>query len=367
MDHGFSSIYQNSEVNNHPVPLYILKLFTFLFQSSSEINASTVNYTKAFYIVFDFLSLGLVVHWLHKGNISIHYIWLLILNPAFWYNTVIWIQCDSLHTFFILLSLYFALNQKTVLSFGSMSLALATKLQAIIFLPFLLLILLPQLREQPKRISMGISTFVGILLLVMLPFMLHGTFKEAMFAISSRSLDFYPVVSVSAYNLWYLFIENPSSLSDATTLAGLSLKTWGLLFVGSLFILLLFLVRSFIKKKKNSIPTSYLSFIFLVFTLVCIIFFYFNTQMHERYIHPAIIFGGLYAIYSKNYGIYILVSAAYLLNLEAIMQIGSYLNSSFSQFYDLFFFNPIFISMLIFVSILFAFIGVYKSYKLQLE
>ena len=243
MDSGFSNIYTNPEVNNHPLLLYILKAFTFLFHSSSEINLVSINYIKAFYILFDFLTLGFVVHVLHKNKTSIHFIWLLILNPAFWYNTLIWIQCDTIHTFFIFLSLYFALTNKIHLCSIAMALALATKLQAIIFFPLLLLIVLPQLRLHPKKTIETVIVFIATLFIIMLPFLIKGTFTPSISAIATRSLDFYPKLSVSAYNFWYLLFHSPNNLPDSLSFLGLTYKHWGLMLFGSFLVVLLILLR----------------------------------------------------------------------------------------------------------------------------
>jgi hypothetical protein len=53
--------------------------------------------------------------------------------------------------------------------------------------------------------------------------------------------------------------------------------------------------------------------------VISLSFFFFNTQMHERYSHPAMIFLFFYAAFSKQFGPYILVSIAYLLNMERIL------------------------------------------------
>jgi len=43
--------------------------------------------------------------------------------------------------------------------------------------------------------------------------------------------------------------------------------------------------------------------------------------MHERYIHPAILFCGIYAILASDYIIYIFLSVIYFLSLEKFIQV----------------------------------------------
>ena len=50
-------------------------------------------------------------------------------------------------------------------------------------------------------------------------------------------------------------------------------------------------------------------------------FFFFNTQMHERYSHPAMLMAFLYGILNKNYWIYGITSIAYFLNMEKTLMI----------------------------------------------
>jgi len=60
--------------------------------------------------------------------------------------------------------------------------------------------------------------------------------------------------------------------------------------------------------------------IWLTAALIGLIFFFFNTQMHERYSHYAFIFITVYAFSKRHYIPYILFSIAYLLNLDAVLE-----------------------------------------------
>ncbi|UPT67523.1 MAG: hypothetical protein M0D57_02275 [Sphingobacteriales bacterium JAD_PAG50586_3] len=52
--------------------------------------------------------------------------------------------------------------------------------------------------------------------------------------------------------------------------------------------------------------------------LVAVIFFFFPTQMHERYSHPVLLFAGAYFVFSKRWVLFLFVSYAYLMNLESL-------------------------------------------------
>jgi hypothetical protein len=91
--------------------------------------------------------------------------------------------------------------------------------------------------------------------------------------------------------VWHLFFADPLNTSDQLTFL-LPLKLWGIVLFVLFYVGVLFL---FMKSKKG------LTEIFLVFTLLSLGFFFFNTQMHERYVHPVVLFAGLYAVFSKRY------------------------------------------------------------------
>jgi hypothetical protein len=59
--------------------------------------------------------------------------------------------------------------------------------------------------------------------------------------------------------------------------------------------------------------------LFLTAALVYILFYYFNTEMHERYSHPAFIFIVAYAFLTRDFTSLALFSVAYFLNLESTL------------------------------------------------
>jgi hypothetical protein len=135
-----------------------------------------------------------------------------------------------------------------------------------------------------------------------------------------RAIGTYPVVSMNAFNLWYLLLStDPMQTSDHIIFIGLTYKTWGLiLFFLFSFITLLPLMITVLEDKPYDL--HFYQMVFLSSFLIAIIFFYFNAEMHERYIHPAIILCGIYAIISSDYISYFLLSVGYILNLEKLMR-----------------------------------------------
>ncbi len=60
--------------------------------------------------------------------------------------------------------------------------------------------------------------------------------------------------------------------------------------------------------------------VWLTSATVAVLFFYVNTQMHERYSYPAMILYFGYGFLSNRYLLYFLSSFAYFLNVDAILQ-----------------------------------------------
>lgn len=357
-EHGLGSIYSNPEVNNFPLVLYLLKAFT-LFFSVDSIDVFNINYLKCFVIIFDFATLAIIVSLLKKNNINLLFCLALLFNPAFWYNTIIWGQVDSVHSFFVFVAVMFAINKKSLPALVFMLLAVNTKVQAVVFLPVLLMIIFNTERtEKPQSYTesiLSVMMLAGIQLIIFLPFIVSGNFGQTIHSLINSSVDFYPTLSRNAYNLWYLFFADPLNTSDQMLFL-LPFKLWGILLFVLFYGLIVFL---FLKSKKG------LAEIFLVLALVSLGFFFFNTQMHERYVHPVVLFAGLYAVFSKQYLVFIISSLAYLLNLEAVMQLLSYFDDKVLGFvihYNSWIvFNPVFISLLFLSAIVIGIIDLRRN------
>jgi hypothetical protein len=135
-----------------------------------------------------------------------------------------------------------------------------------------------------------------------------------------------PWITAHAGNFWILiFGQSADYASDAQDLGPMSFKAWGIvLFFTSSAVVLWQLFWSWLKKPRQlpEFDLDYVYKVLLINALIALLFFYFPTQMHERYLQPAILFFGLVFILKpgKLTGfIYVLISGCYFLNLEMIM------------------------------------------------
>ncbi|MEO1626790.1 MAG: hypothetical protein AAFV25_16675, partial [Bacteroidota bacterium] len=251
-------------------------------------------------------------------------------------------QVDSIHTFFVLCSVFFILKNKPIISTLFFVLALNTKLQAIVFAPLVGLLFLANV-ESVKTIGKMIFAGVFLQLIILIPFLFSGTVDELWGVVIGASSK-HPFISLNAFNLWYLLHESDHGITtDDVTLWGIAYKQWGLFlfFSSSFFTLLPLLIRVWRQRIQGLVYRSDLtSMSLLIGGLLSILFFWFNTQMHERYAHPAILFFFLYGLQTKHYSLYILSSLAYLLNMEAVLRFFRLNN------YDTLLFNEQFIACL---------------------
>lgn len=355
-ENGLGNAYEGT-TNYNPFYLYILKFFTILQGSEQKIHEN-IFHLKYLNVFFDLSAIILLGWFLVKKNIDPHKALLILLNVAYLYNTVIWGQVDAIYTTFVFAAFLALFYKLPVIGIMMFLLALNMKLQAVIFLPLFLLVLLPLFREKPYALLYGLVSVILVQLILLLPFLLEGEGSKVTKNIFG-SVGYYPYVSMNAFNFWHLVMEGDlMRISDQGTFAGLSYRMWGMIMFTIIYAMLFLpaAVKAINRLIQKNVRwgNSAIGLIFLTLGLLSLVFFYFPTEMHERYIHPVIMFLGIYAIVERKYLIYILVSAGYVLNLEKVLQ-SLELNN-----YETFIFQEEFIAS-IFLSVLI--LGSYRLYK----
>jgi len=258
--------------------------------------------------------------------------------------------------------MYYAINKKIVQTIIFFVLAINFKIQAIVFLPVIGLVALPTITSnfKTRTIAKWVGTALAIQVLIILPLLLSGQLPRLL-SVIINSFGRYPFVSLNAYNFWHWMLNGDlTQIPDSTEFMAISYKKWGLFyFFATSLLALLPLLRStynIIFKKSSEIISQ--EKILLICALIPLLFFFFNTQMHERYSHPALIFLVTYSILSKNYIPTLIVCVAYFLNLEDVYRFLKLDN------YGLFLFKKQFIAFLYFIGILILYINLF-GFKLN--
>lgn len=320
---GLSQIYQFGDVNYMPLFLYFLAGFGKIF-TTTELIWQNIHLLKILVLFFDFSSIYLVVKLFQKLNIQSSRVFFILFNIAFLYNTLFWGQVDGIYVFFVLFSLILILYKRPTWGLLMFLVALNFKLQAIIFAPLVLIMVWPFIIKHREIILRTIIFGALMQIIIFLPYLSQEKLPQILNVISN-SAGFYPSITVNAYNFWYLLLGPlKAEGNDQQILFLFSYRIWGyILFAGSLILSLVPIIKTIKENIKSKHPfvinKSFVSSVFLAASLISLTFFFFSTEMHERYVHAAIIMLGIYSLIKNRYLAYIIVSLAYFLNLERIL------------------------------------------------
>lgn len=330
MKNGLGSVYTTSDANYLPFYPYILWIYTKLAGSEEDI-WRYVGELRLFTLVFEILGIWYIYKWVDKKASFMMLIFICLLNVGFSYNTVIWGQVDGIFSAFVFIAFYYAYKQDILWSSIWMILAINAKLQAIIFLPLWGLLFLNSLilKKDVKVLILSLIAIVAIQLILLIPFLITDGQMKALGNVITGSNGLYPKISMNAFNIWYILLPKDvlDNASDKDIYwLGLSYNRLGLvLFCLSSALAMLPVLRDVFytfRRKENALQNR--SRLWLSASIVCLSFFFFNAEMHERYCHPVIVFLTAYAFYERKYILYILFSIAYFLNLEFVLSEAHY-------------------------------------------
>jgi Gpi18-like mannosyltransferase len=312
---GLKNAY-NGPINYFPVYVYALYVYD-LVQGTEANIIKHINDIKVLFVAFDFLPLVILCGFRQKLlKFNIPYLYLL-LNIAYVFNSMVWGQIDSIYTNLAFLAIITALIYPVG---GALLYALAinTKPQAIEFLPVIAIALLYGIKTWKTFIATMLSV-IALQVVILLPFLSTGGVGK-LWHISTHVVGLYHNLSICAFNIWYLLSRaNPYFVNDQDIFFLFSYRTIGLLMFSIAAVAALYPLFKrilLLRNKRIEIDNLTCETLFLSTGLLCLYFFYFNSQMHERYADPIIIFFFFYGVVSKNYKLYILASIPYFLSLD---------------------------------------------------
>ncbi len=199
--HGAWSSLGDEFSNYSPPYLYLLALITYSKGFIGKIVA-----IKLLSILFDFINIFFVIRIVRlktqNNALSLISGALFFCLPTIILNSSAWGQADSIFTCFLLISMYFLLQDKPLPAILSFGVAFAFKAQAIFFLPFLLLL------TMKKRIPWHYHLLIPVVyLIMMLPALFAGRSFSSVLGVYSGQVETYKALSMKAPNL-YLLIPN---------------------------------------------------------------------------------------------------------------------------------------------------------------
>ncbi len=312
---GLANTY-NTSINYFPVYVYGLYVYDLLQGTDANI-IHNINSIKILFMFFDFLPMIVLCCFRQKIlSFRIPHLFLL-LNIAYVFDSMVWGQIDSIYASLAFLAIITSLRYP-VAGILLYVLALNTKQQAIEFLPVMAIALMYSVRKV-KTAIIAIAAAVALQVLLLLPFIGNGGVGK-LTAIAGNTVGLYNQLSICAFNIWYLITKgNPYFINSNDTYFLLSYRTTGIIMfsIASLLVLVPLARRVWRLRKDNlGLDETTYRILFLCTGLLCLYFFYFNSQMHERYALPIILFFFFYGVTSNNYKLYILASIPFLLSLD---------------------------------------------------
>lgn len=282
-----------------------------------------------------------------------------LLHPAVFHDSAFWGQTDSIYTFFMVAALASYVSKRMWLAGGLITLALLTKMQAVMLGPLFLLLFVA---AGWKSLLKAIGGSVIVAALVLLPFIIGGTIS-AVIDVYRHSVGYYSVISSAAYNFWWsMYADQAGNTHDTDLifhvitfrLAGLI--AFGLSYLYALYALFPSLIRS-------STDRQHAISVFIASGFIALSFFLWNTQMHERYLFPFVALAlPMIFINTRGLVLYGLISFIFYMNLLGWLHAGPIDKALFDQFptVDVFFASA--------QVILFFFLARYLwMYRLQLK
>ena len=124
------------QIGNYNFPyLYFLALFSYIPMNDLYLIKFL---STAFDIILALYGMKLVLHLSENRNLGLACFFTLLMLPTVVANSSMWAQCDSIYTGFLLMMLYYAMQEQPSATMVCAALAFAFKLQAIFLLPVLL-------------------------------------------------------------------------------------------------------------------------------------------------------------------------------------------------------------------------------------
>ena len=323
----FSKIYSVTngnrlECNYPPIILYFIKIIL-LFCNNIEDIYNKIYFLKIITLFFDFSIIFYIINKYYK-NISLFKLSLILFNIALFYNTMLWGQVDSVFIVFFIISVFCLINLNYLYSGLFLALSFLTKFQVIIFMPifFFLFIYIVKFKFT-RNILYFFLGFIFTLILILLPFIFDGNLGDVI-KVYLNSNGFYHNVSFNAHNFWYWLSLKPELIDDRSMIFNfLNLHVFGLLIYSLTFLIIFVLILLKIDLKKLAVSGNILELklFFLFLSISTLLFFYFNTQMHERYSFASLYFLLIYFIISKKAFLFLINSVVYFLNIEGVGRI----------------------------------------------
>jgi hypothetical protein len=204
-----------------------------------------------------------------------------LFNPAVVFESAYYGQTGAVHSLFMLVGVVGLAEGRPAWGWAGLTAGMLTKPQADLFLP--LFVVLTAQRYGWRGLARSAAAALGVGLVMLAPFLIHGTIGE-MWARISRVTDYHPMLSATAHNFWWFASLGNGKASDLLMPPLLDRLGWpiftyrwiGLGLVGLAYLLVLARVWWDRSARGLYLAAAYL---FLAFFMLA-------TQIHENHLIP---------------------------------------------------------------------------------
>lgn len=264
--------------NNTPVYLYLMVLASFVYSKLPAVVA-----VKLIAIPFDFICAAImyrIVRLKYTDSAAPLFAFIAVLfAPTVLLNSSMWGETDIIYTTFLLLSLYFILTGRERAAFLAYGLSLSIKLQAIFFLPVLVLLLI-----QGRASWKSFFLLPAVYLATIIPAWLVGRPLVDLLTIYFQQSEKYGAMSMNAANMYQWF---PNNLYTILYPAGM---VWSAMIV---FVFCVAVYKSRLRLSPDRvIQLSTISLVLLPYVL---------PKMHDRFTFPADVISIVYGFFFPRY------------------------------------------------------------------
>lgn len=197
-------------------------------------------------------------------------------------NSAAWAQADSIYSFFLLMSLYFLLKERPLWTWVFFGLALAFKLQAILFLPFLII---AWLLKKTELLYIFVAAVVYVLSMV--PAYLIGRPVYSLIEVYTAQVELYTQLSMNYPNIYTVIPDNIDVYIQQMLIPA-----------GVILTVFLFVILAYICYTKRFAVTKLSLLTLAVFTFELAVFCL--PVMHERYAYAASVMAFLYGLTGRR-------------------------------------------------------------------
>ena len=219
---------------------------------------------------------------------------LVLLNPAFFFNSALWGQIDIIPIFFVMLSFYFGLFTKRNIASSLLFLfSILIKPTTLVFLPVYLVLYFQ--KYGLKKSIFALITATIFFIASFMPFYKEGNlllFPFKTYFTNILQAQSLPFVTNGAFNFWGVITQFKGIKDTSPFIFGISYRLWGGLIVG----IIIFYIYYVLSKKKDKFLIPVYSSFLLAFAS-----FLFLTKMHERYLMLPLSFLLLTIIKDRKY------------------------------------------------------------------